>query len=270
MPLESSDFLLIQKIDGSLTKASMASIAAFTSTPYLTLSIAPASVSETAGSVTGTVTRSGSTSGALTVNLSSNDTSEATVPATVDIPNGQQSATFTITILNENLADGDQVAIISAIATGFSGGSAKVTVTDAGVAPNLIPNGEFTNGTTDWTFDQSDGSGAFAASGGSATFSCTSGTSTNILSQSIPVTPGTQYLLEMNVTAYQGAWYFALGWIDSSLKRVWDQFGSQPTPGVQGGVITPNQNSIEIHLQTNDQGQGDSAMTLDWVRLTPV
>lgn len=107
--------------------------------PSLSVSIDPASVAESAGSTTGTVTRpADQTTGILTVNLSSSDTSEATVPATVDIPNGQQSADFTITILNENLADGDQVATISASATDYNGGSANVTVTDVGVSSGSL------------------------------------------------------------------------------------------------------------------------------------
>jgi hypothetical protein len=103
--------------------------------PALGLSISPAIVAENAGTTTGTVTRpADQTSGVLTVSLASDDTSEATVPASVDIPNGQQSADFTITILNENLDDGDQIATISASATDYNGASASVTVTDVGVS----------------------------------------------------------------------------------------------------------------------------------------
>lgn len=120
--------------------------------PTLSLVISPASVAEDAGSTTGTVTRSGDTVGALTVTLSSNDTSEATVPATVDIPNGQASVNFTITILNENLADGDQVATISASATDFTGASDDVTVTDVGVPALPIFHDDFSSAGTNWAY----------------------------------------------------------------------------------------------------------------------
>lgn len=102
------------------------------STPTLSLSVAPSSFSEAAGTnaATGTVTRSGSTAAALTVSLSSSDTSEATVPASVLILAGQASATFQVDAVDDAIADGSQVVTLSAEATGFTGGSASVTVTD--------------------------------------------------------------------------------------------------------------------------------------------
>ena len=57
------------------------------STPTVSLSIAPGTVTETAGAnaATATLTRNGDLSTPLTVNLSSNNTSQLTVPASGDV-----------------------------------------------------------------------------------------------------------------------------------------------------------------------------------------
>ncbi|MCA9085301.1 MAG: hypothetical protein KDA81_14650, partial [Planctomycetaceae bacterium] len=97
----------------------------------LTLSIAPLSISEAGGTATGTITRNDEDlSSSLTVNLASGDTSEATVPATVTIPAGSASANFTITAVDDTVADGTQVLSISASKTGYVGYSAGLNVTD--------------------------------------------------------------------------------------------------------------------------------------------
>ncbi len=98
----------------------------------LTLSIAPSTFSETAGSnaATGTVTRTGDLSLPVTVNLSSNDTSEATVPTTVTIPAGQASATFPVTAVDDTIADLTQTVTISVSAVNYTSASTNVSVTD--------------------------------------------------------------------------------------------------------------------------------------------
>ncbi|MCH2130082.1 MAG: S8 family serine peptidase, partial [Pirellulaceae bacterium] len=101
------------------------------SSPTLTVTIADASFSESAGAAatTGTVTRT-DTMGDLVVNLSSDDTSEATVPATVMIFDGQDSALFTIAAVDDSDVDGTQTVTISASASGFTGGSDTIEVSD--------------------------------------------------------------------------------------------------------------------------------------------
>ena len=131
------------RIDGSSFTAA---------TESLTVTIDQTSVSESGGTATGTVMRSGSTAGALTVNLGSNDTSEATVPATVEIADGAGSATFTITAVDDSIADGTQTVNITASASGFAGGSESLDVTDDDLGITLdmtliSENGGTTTGT---------------------------------------------------------------------------------------------------------------------------
>ncbi|HEX3148672.1 MAG TPA: Ig-like domain-containing protein [Gemmataceae bacterium] len=100
--------------------------------PSITLSVSPATVSETAGAsaATGTVTRLNmSTSQPLVVTLTSNDTTEATVPATVTIPAGQASATFAIAAVDDTIPDGTQTVQLTASASGLTA-TANVNVTD--------------------------------------------------------------------------------------------------------------------------------------------
>ncbi|MEZ6125269.1 MAG: Calx-beta domain-containing protein [Planctomycetaceae bacterium] len=103
-------------------------------TPTLTLSIDLASMSENGGTATGTVTRNTGSTGDLVVTLSSNDTSEATVPATVTILDGQTSATFTITAVDDAVVDGTQTVSITAAAATFADGTDSIDVTDDEVA----------------------------------------------------------------------------------------------------------------------------------------
>jgi len=100
----------------------------------LTLDVTPATFSESAVNPAGagTVTRSGSTTGDLVVSLSSSDTTEATVPASVTILNGQASAPFNVTAVNDSFPDGSKNATITATATGATAGTFQVTVTDDG------------------------------------------------------------------------------------------------------------------------------------------
>ena len=125
--------------------------------PTLSLSIAAVSVSESAGAAatTGTVTRSGGDStSALTVTLASNDTSEATVPATVVIPANQASATFDTAAVDDAVVDGTQTVTVSASATGYTGGSDTLDVTDddqnQNQPPTAVAGGPYsaTQGTT--------------------------------------------------------------------------------------------------------------------------
>lgn len=114
----------------------------------LTISISLATMSENGGSSSVTVTRSGSTVGDLVVNLSSNDTGEATVPVTVTILNGQASANFNVTAVDDNFIDGTQTVTITATAAGFSDGTDTIDVLDNDVAAIVIvQSGGTTNAT---------------------------------------------------------------------------------------------------------------------------
>lgn len=99
-------------------------------TPALSVSIDPTSISEGGGIAIGTVSRNTGTSGETLVTLTSSDISEATTPLTVTIPDGANSASFTITAEDDGFVDGTQSPVISATAADFTPGSATIDVTD--------------------------------------------------------------------------------------------------------------------------------------------
>lgn len=109
----------------------------------------PNDLSESDGPLAGAgrVQLSGTLASDLSVSLTSSDTTEIVVPATVTIPAGKTSATFDLTILNDGIADGAQVATISAQAADFTSGQATATVADAAVDHftfDLIPSPQTT------------------------------------------------------------------------------------------------------------------------------
>ena len=95
------------------------------------------------------------------------DTSEATVPATVIISDGADSASFTVTAVDDALAgvaDGTQTVTFTASADGLAAGTADVQVTDDDTL--LVLNGDgvggFVSGAvidvgmSPWAIDPSD------------------------------------------------------------------------------------------------------------------
>ncbi|MFH1980584.1 MAG: CARDB domain-containing protein, partial [Pseudomonadota bacterium] len=129
-------------LDGSQTVTISASAAGFGSSTAMitvhdnetaTLSVdVPLSASEGDGLLSGqgTVTVSTPVDEDVTVFLSSDDTGEVAVPETMIIPAGQTSATFDLTIIDDNEIDGDQVATITASVAGWTGASGLVRVQD--------------------------------------------------------------------------------------------------------------------------------------------
>ena len=79
----------------------------------------PAEIQEDAGimAAAGSVSISSATTGDLVVSLASDDTGELQVPATVTILAGQTSAVFDLTVMDDSILDGTQVATITASAT---------------------------------------------------------------------------------------------------------------------------------------------------------
>ncbi|SMO72953.1 Por secretion system C-terminal sorting domain-containing protein [Saccharicrinis carchari] len=109
--------------------------------PSLSLTFNPLSMAEgraDAGQVT--VTRNTPPDVPLTVNLSHNDPSELQLPATLTIPQGQLSASATISTVNDNVEDGNQQVTVTAEADGFAPGIGWVYVTDQN-KPDLEPLG---------------------------------------------------------------------------------------------------------------------------------
>lgn len=87
-------------------------------TATFVVSIVPGSIAEDGRTATGTVRRvTELLDEAVVVNLASSDTTEATVPSTVTIPAGAESATFTITSVDDSLVDGARTVTITASTT---------------------------------------------------------------------------------------------------------------------------------------------------------
>ncbi|MCR9199590.1 MAG: lamin tail domain-containing protein, partial [Planctomycetaceae bacterium] len=96
----------------------------------ITVTITEASVSENGGTSAGTVTIPSAAAGDLVITLASDDTSEATVPTSVTIADGQTSASFTVTAVDDALLDGTQTVTVTASATGFTSGDDSLDITD--------------------------------------------------------------------------------------------------------------------------------------------
>ena len=127
------------KVKGTLTGVPFTGVTSTTfwnfaapESPRLTVTIDRTSMSENGGTAIGTVTRNNLPTGAVVVNLTSNDTTEATVPASVTILDGQSSATFTITAVDDTLSDRTQIATVTAAdaASVYATGSRTINVLD--------------------------------------------------------------------------------------------------------------------------------------------
>src|SRR6266850_4441297 len=98
--------------------------------PTLALSAPLPSISESYGPLTITVTRNTDTTQALSVDLVNSRPNKLIVPSSVMIAAGEASATFTVTPVNDTLAEGDRMVDLSANAAGFAGGGVRVQVLD--------------------------------------------------------------------------------------------------------------------------------------------
>jgi len=78
----------------------------------------------------GTVTIGGTLTSDLVITLISSDTSELTLPATVTILAGATSAAFSLTIIDDALADGSQTVTVTATATAFTAATNTLVVHD--------------------------------------------------------------------------------------------------------------------------------------------
>ena len=89
------------------------------STPTVSLSIAPGTVTETAGAnaATGTLTRNGDLSTPLTVSLSSNNTNQLTVPSSETFAAGSSSLSFGVNAVDNHVHDNGNTVKVSTAAT---------------------------------------------------------------------------------------------------------------------------------------------------------
>ena len=78
----------------------------------------------------GTVTLSLVQATGTTVTLASSNTGKVTVPASITIPAGQTSATFSLTIVDNAVLDGTQIATITATATNLAPATRTIAVND--------------------------------------------------------------------------------------------------------------------------------------------
>ncbi len=103
--------------------------------PTLTLSLGSHAIDESAANpaTTGTLTRNTDTTTPLVVALFSSATGKLSVPATVTIPAGQASATFSVTVVNDQQIDGDTTVTATASAAGFVTGADSAVVIDANI-----------------------------------------------------------------------------------------------------------------------------------------
>ena len=116
----------------------------------MTLTPASNTVSNGAGSnaTRATVTRNTSTTSPLLVTIANSDTTDVSVPQTVTIPTGATSATFAVGTINTGIADGNQIATLTATAAGLTNGSAGLTVTNVNVpALSVVLNSHLVNET---------------------------------------------------------------------------------------------------------------------------
>lgn len=128
----------------------------FGPSPTLSLTVGSSSVAED-GSATGTVTRTGDTSAALTVNLGSSDTTAATTAAIVTIAAGATSASFAVTPVDDSIVDGTQNTTISVSASGFTGASVALDVTDNDVSASSSVDGTSASDTINASYVDADG-----------------------------------------------------------------------------------------------------------------
>lgn len=98
----------------------------------LSLSVTPNTFSENAGAgaASATITRTGALSNSLNVTVTSSDTTETAVSPVVVIPASEASVDFPVDAINDAMTDGSQTVTLTAAASGFTSGTASVTVTD--------------------------------------------------------------------------------------------------------------------------------------------
>lgn len=197
---------------------------------------APLSATEGQGVLinAGTVTASGPVAADITVNLASSDTTEAIVPSTVTIPNGQSSATFNITIADDNQIDGSQSATITAHVPSWTDGTASITVLD----------NENTNLTVSLPASAYEGNGVLTGAGRISI----SGTLPSALAVSLQSSDTTELVIPASVTILAGQTNatFNLTIVDDTL-----QDGTQ-TAVVTASAASFTDSSADIAVKDND------------------
>jgi len=122
----------------------------------------PAEVREAGSAGVGTVTISGMLESDLSISLTSADPAMATVPSSVIIPAGSTTAGFSITAVDDAIADGAQTTGITASAAGYASDTKSVTVLDndaSSFAISAVPDPQPRNLPFAITITAKDGAG---------------------------------------------------------------------------------------------------------------
>ncbi|MBN1855279.1 MAG: S8 family serine peptidase, partial [Pirellulales bacterium] len=90
----------------------------------------PAIATEGDGLGAGTIMSTGKPTRDIVIHLTSSHTSEVAVPATVVLPAGQSSVAFDVTIIDDTVIDGVQIATITATVENWIDGTANMVVFD--------------------------------------------------------------------------------------------------------------------------------------------
>jgi len=106
--------------------------------PALIVRIAQDAVAEgLSPATTATVQGNQDTQAPVTVTLTSSDPGELTAPPTVVLPSGSAQVTVPLNSIDDGVADGSQMVVLTASAPGFLAGSDQVVVTDVNL-PDLV------------------------------------------------------------------------------------------------------------------------------------
>jgi hypothetical protein len=109
--------------------------------PSVNISAIPGTVPEgldTAGSLV--VYRNTLGGPEITVDLSNNSPGELTIPSSVVIPAGLDSVSVPFASIDDTIQDGDQIALLTATASGYANGASFVIVTDRNMPDLVIQN----------------------------------------------------------------------------------------------------------------------------------
>jgi hypothetical protein len=117
--------LHVQDPAGNVGDSSVFDAVQRTLSPFL-----PTDVRENDGSTTGLLQISPAPATDLVVTLTNSKPSRLSIPATITVPAGQSSIPLPITIINNGVLDGSEIANISVSAAGYSSGSGTIKIHD--------------------------------------------------------------------------------------------------------------------------------------------
>ena len=174
----------------------------------------PASAEENAGTLTnaGSVSIAGTLTTNLTVTLVSGNTNKLLVPASVIIPTGQLSTHFDVKLVDNLIADGNQVVSVTASAPGFANGTASILIIDDETPPQPAdprPATMATNMPANTNLSWSDGPGGeFIQNGGFETGTFTNWSKENTSAGDFVIDDGTYQPPgpDMPTTPYAGSY----------------------------------------------------------------